>query len=550
MDIPRFRKTVISLLALLCPALAAVAQPYQAVLFFRDKVGSPASLSSPLTFLSQRSLDRRAKFGIAVAQRDLPLSDGYVAQLDSAGIQVIKKSRWLNAVSVIGDSAAVLAAAQLPFVASEMQIARRYPSLYLEESCSDNTAAVTEDFGPGANQAHMLGIDSMHAAGYTGRGVLVAVMDAGYAGVDRHAAFRALQDSGRMADSYDYVYGNGASVYDYFWHGGGALSCIGGYYPGNFIGGAYQADYALYVTEDIRSELPIETFNWVVAAERADSLGADLISTSLGYFSFDKAWLSLTHDQLDGYTSLITQGVNIASQNGIVCVTSAGNEGQNSAWGGKISAPADATLGITVGAVFADSTIAPFSSRGFTNRPFNKPDVVAQGVNCIVYSNIDPLGVLSVSGTSFSCPLTSGLIAGMMQQYPNLTPAQWQTALHATGSRSGSPDTSYGYGLPNYGRLTRFINTFLSVKERGYAFGIYPNPQHSGQPLHFSLDTGSRIISIDIVDMLGKAIPLIETESWFPGMHAAHLPSLASGPYTIRIFTPGGVQRSRLIIQP
>lgn len=552
MDLSRLRKTLGLALALVVSASAVYAQSYETLVFFRDKVGSPYTVAQADLFLSPRSIARRAKFGISVTERDLPVSATYLSQLRAAGLTLGYTSKWLNAVSVIGDSATVVNALNLPFIVARQQIARRdaapKPSRYSPHPNGIAATEVNNNYGIGLSQVKMLGIDSMHQAGYTGKGVLVGVLDAGYQGVDRHAAFTRLADSGRLADSRDFIGTRGSDVYAYHWHGGGALSCVGGYFPGFFIGGAYQASFALYVTEDVTQERPVEPFYWVVGAERADSLGVDIINTSLGYSTFDKTILNYTFADLDGQTTISTRGVNAATDAGILCVTSAGNEGQNFNWKGKISAPADAAKGLTVGALLPDSTIAPFSSRGFPGRQI-KPDVVAQGVNCLLYSPNDPQGLINGSGTSFSAPQTAGLIAGMMQQFPNVSPARWIEALHRTSTRSNSPDTAFGYGIPNYGRLARYLSNVTGIPTSGKSLILFPNPQIRGAEVSFLLDTNEQVTRLSVVNYLGQEVGFVDSPKRVGTKIVLDTRKLAAGTYTVRATTSSGTHAGRLVVR-
>ncbi len=552
MDLAQVWQTLICLL--LASVATAQTQPYRLMVRLPDKAGTSFTVQQPQAFLSARSLARRAKFSIPIRERDLPVSAVYLQQLSGLGLSVEKSSKWLNAVVVAGDSAFIAQKlTQLSWggTAPKVQVSRALgPSKHVE--LCDNTAGTSTslNYGIGTSQARMLGIDSMHARGFTGRGVMVAVMDAGFQIVDRHIAFRHMIDSGRLADTRDYVFGQGNSVFGVHWHGGAAYGCIGGYMPGSFIGGAYQADYAFYITEDIRSEAPIEMFNWVVAAERADSLGVDLINTSLGYYTFDKPWLNFSPEQMTGQVSFLADALDYATETGIVCVTSAGNEGGNPTWGGKITTPADARLGIAVGAVGPDSALVNFSGRGLGRSNNIKPDVVAQGIRVALYDWNNPAGAGGGgAGTSFSAPLVSGLLAGMMQQFPNVKPSQWLEALRATSNNAARPDTLLGYGIPNYGRLARYLsrltdtNAPVTLQAR-----VYPNPALVGQPTVIQMAAGFKIQQIVLTDVLGRVVGTYGPATGQPSMASLQLGTLPAGSYGYQIITPQGAVRGRLVV--
>jgi serine protease AprX len=529
-----------------------LAQEVEVLVYFKDKDGSAYGVEDAPRFLSARSRQRRQKFGIPVITRDLPVSAFYISQLRDAGLSVGKPSKWLNAVVVKGDSARLASMLNSPSIRAKEQLTKytsAFPVIRRQGVPSALASIVTENnYGIGTNQAHMLGIDSMHASGLTGKGVVVAVMDAGFQGVERHLGFAHLRDSSRIRDTYNFLAEGGPDVYGYHWHGGGALTCIGGNYQSFFVGGAYDADYALYISEDVTKERPIEMYNWVLAAERADSLGADLINTSLGYSVFDKAWQNLSLDEIDGSSSIITQGVQIAASVGMLCVTSAGNEGSNPFWRGKISAPADAPDGVTVGALLPDSNLASFSSRGIAGKPYIKPDVVAQGVGCVIYHPTDPTAVNFVSGTSFSAPLVAGLIAGLMERYPNKKPTEWIEALHATGSRASTPDTTYGYGIPNYQRLDAYLGKKV-LNFQGKAFLIFPNPQVRGAGIQVLVNQAFTPRLIEVVNMLGQVVREVNLLPDSGNTIGISSIGLLEGAYVVRLRDARGTHVSRLVLQ-
>jgi subtilisin family serine protease len=547
MDFYKVWKFIIYLLLTGSAPLAA--QEVQTLVYFKDKVGTPFTTDQANRFLGPRSLARRAKFGIALNEKDLPVSAVYMQQLRDAGLIVGKPSKWLNAVPILGDPAIVDSALNFSFVLKKDYLTfNAKKTVGCQEDIAQATASINieNNYGNGSRQAHMIGIDSMHKHGWTGKGVLIAVADAGFTNVNRHQGFTHLRLNNGIADTYNFLDAGNQDVYGYHWHGGGALSCVGGFYEGQFVGGAYNADYALYITEDVRSERPIEAYNWVLGAERADSLGVDLINTSLGYSTFDKAGLNYKLEDLDGRTTIITQAVNIAAEVGILCINSAGNEGLNPLWNGRITAPADALKGLTVGAVMPDSAIAAFSSRGFANVGNMKPDVVAQGTECIFYSDRDPSGTFTGAGTSFSAPLVAGLIGGMMEKYPNVTPAQWIEALHKTSTKSTRPDTSYGYGIPNYGRIDAYLSNHANTFQN--QFLIYPNPQRLGGSISVDLVVTSRIQKIEIVNAIGQQMRAWDSFVKESPTYTLSLDGLGRGPYIVRVYHNRGISNSRIVI--
>jgi hypothetical protein len=288
----------------------------------------------------------------------------------------------------------------------------------------------------------------MHRQGFKGKGMLVAVFDAGFENLPQLDAMRHLFVNGRILDTYNfvedngYVYGKGGD------HGTKVLSTMAAYDPGKIIGTAPEASYLLYRTEDASSEYRIEEFNWLLAAERADSAGADVINSSLGYNNFDDKSMSYTYEQMDGNTAYVTQAADMAAAVGMLVVTSAGNEGRGK-WK-YITAPADADSVLTVGAVDSKGSYAEFSSKGNTPDGRTKPDVVAKGAATTVVS---PGNRVTVSnGTSFSSPLMAGFATSLWQAYPKLNNMEVIDILRRSGSQAQKPDSLLGYGIPDYER--------------------------------------------------------------------------------------------------
>lgn len=474
------------------------AQVTERVVYFKDKNGTAFSASRPLEFLTQKSIDRRTKQGISITEQDLPVNSNYLTQISNLGATVPYAIKWFNAAIVIADEATFVKIANLPFVdkinkmaihSDPNRIARVSATCEIqntdieEEICQEieiNKITDIKDtkdnfnYGNSLAQIQMLGVDKMHEQGYLGQGIHIAVLDGGFFNANTLSAFAHAD----IPFVYDVV-GNGKNVYQASSHGTKVLSTMLSKVDGQMIGTAPEATYYLFRTEDVNREMPIEEAFWVVGAEKADSLGVDIIQTSLGYYDFDNATYNYTQANLDGKTALISKAAEVATQKGIVVITSAGNEG-NDAWK-KISFPADAPSVLAVGAVDKNEIIGDFSSLGNTADGRIKPDIMAMGVGTTLWSEQNRL--TSGNGTSYAAPLLAGLVAGFMQKNPNLTQKQVLFAMRRAGDNYFSPNEQYGYGIPTFERLNK-IDLILGQDNEDLAnkdaqIRIFPNPVES-----------------------------------------------------------------------
>ncbi|PKK82450.1 MAG: hypothetical protein CVT49_13500 [candidate division Zixibacteria bacterium HGW-Zixibacteria-1] len=427
--------------------------------FFTDKeVFDQASLKKSTAEARDRFTDRavarramRAPDGDRYDFYDVPVSENYIDALKSAGLEIKRISRWLNAVSAYGDRQTINEISQFPFVAEIREVARGVrqpePEVIPEEGNlvpgtkeipADIPDSVVGWYGASFVQLNLVNVPAMHQLGYTGAGILIAIFDTGFK--LSHPAFDQLN----LIDQYDFINDDG-NVTDslpeayQLSHGTAVLSVIGGRADSVMIGSAYDADYLLAKTEITSTEDTVEEDNWVAAAEWADSLGADVISSSVAYFDW------YTYSDLDGQTAKITIAAEVASSRGITVVNSAGNERNGSFF--WITPPADGPSVIAVGAVSSAGIITSFSSSGPTYDGRIKPDVVAMGseVYRALYTNDDYAG--GASGTSYAAPITGGAVALLLQAHPDWTPADVKQALLESADRYENPDTLYGYGL-------------------------------------------------------------------------------------------------------
>jgi len=486
------------------------------LIYFKDKANSPYTTAQPQAYLSARAIERRAKQGIAVLPRDLPVNPSYVAQVKAvAGVQVWYTSRWFNAAVVSCDETLLATLNALPFVRSSqvLNLAEASSGIVKTEpeeslaATTATTAAVPADYGNAYTQANMIGAVRMHDAGFRGEGIQIAVFDGGFPGVNTATPFAPLFTENRIASTFNFVEKT-TSVYTRNNHGTNTLSTMAANQTGLFIGTAPKATYRLFITEDTDTESPVEEANWLLAAEYADSAGVDVISSSLGYTTFDNTALSHTYADMNGRTTIVTRAATLAARVGMLVVNSAGNDGA-SAWR-YIGAPADADSIISAGSVTAAMVRSSFSSFGPTADGRIKPDLAALGTSAAV---ISPTGASTrSSGTSFSCPILAGMVAGFWQANPKLTAQQVIYYLKRSGTQAAAPDNSLGYGIPDFVKAYNLANPNMPLATTARAsaqpqLAVYPNPS-AGEALSLVLPTElqGRPLQVRIYDVRGALV--------------------------------------------
>jgi subtilisin family serine protease len=434
---------------------ARPAAVHKAWVYFRDKgaaAGAPA--------LSDRARARRALRGDTGirAERDAPLDGLYVAAVEARVRRLRNVVRWLNAVSVEARAQDLEAVAALPFV-TRVDLVRGYrrrpgDEETLRTRASDLPALAAPepvghalDYGASLSQLEQLGVPDVHDLGLHGEGVVIAVLDAGFSNLAHESLAPARILARRDFVNGDEDVGDGADRGEGS-HGTETLSVLGGFRPGQLIGPAFGADFILAKTEDTESETPVEEDNWAAAAEWVEALGADVVSTSLGYLRFDAPYSSYTAADMDGATTITTLAAAELAARGVVVVASAGNAGFSPVEN-TLGAPADGRRVLAAGAVDWLGDRAPFSSVGPTADGRIKPDVAARGVLVKVASPASATDYVFVNGTSFSCPLVAGAVALVLQAHPSYTVGRVRTVLRATASQAAAPDNLLGYGIVN-----------------------------------------------------------------------------------------------------
>ena len=464
----------------------------------KDKEGSLYSLDNPAEFLSQRAIDRRLRYQIPIMENDLPVSQVYLDSLHHHDINILYSSKWMNAVVVeTTDSNMADLLSSYSFVTG---IELLYWTPRLKSASNKFMETFSDEPLPSDHQVEMLNGHKLHEQGYQGEDMIIAVIDAGFYNADSLAGFYSLWQNGQILGTRNFVDPSA----DFFWsingsHGTNVLSIMGGYQPGEFGGAAMQASYWLIQTEDERSEFRIEEANWLAGAELADSAGADVINSSLGYSDgFTDSTQNYNYSDMDGKTTLVTRAATLAASKGILVVTSAGNSGNTGDPWQYIVAPSDGDSILGVAAVDADGDRAYFSSRGPSSEGRIKPDVAAQGLaTVLIRSN----GLVSTgNGTSFSSPVMAGLATCLWQKHRDMTNYEIIKNIRRTASQYHSPDSLIGYGIPDL-ELADLL--FTSSKPTADRIHVFPNPATQYINLWFP-DTDEAGNYYEIIDITGR----------------------------------------------
>jgi subtilisin family serine protease len=511
------KKFTFLIIALLFGAISySQVAPDKYYIQFTDKSNSPYSINNPEEFLTQRAIDRRAKYNIDITEQDLPVNQSYIDGVAATGADLLFSTKWMNGITIYTTSSSVIQdILSLPYVESSTKLLdRENPGKkeyllsegtgehYSPENLKSTNSEFSMGYGAASNQIEQLNGVLLHDEGFKGEGMVIAVLDGGFEAVDTHPLFDSLWNNNRILGTKDFVH-PGGSVFNESGHGRMVLSCMGADKDGLMIGTAPKASYWLLRSEYVVTENVLEEYNWVCAAEFADSVGADVINSSLGYVDFDNADWNHSHDDLNGSTAVVTIGADIAVNKGIMVVNSAGNDGSNS-WFPWVGAPADGFNVFTIGAVTADGFRAGFSSIGPTGDNRIKPLVMSQGQGAALADGDD--GVTYNNGTSFSSPIMAGMTACLMQAYPNKTPLEIQESLKQSGDHSSSPDNDYGWGIPDFMAAYSILTTVeLGDNNKSDLAYVYPNPFTKDFTLRLDLDKPQNV-KLSLMDVNGRLI--------------------------------------------
>ncbi|MFN2396425.1 MAG: S8 family serine peptidase [Bacteroidales bacterium] len=552
------QKLFLSLIILLFSLFLKGNNPVMVWVEFKDKQHSPYSLTRPHEFLSTRAIERRQKQNIPFDHFDLPVSPLYIETLAAdTSITVFYTSRWLNgALLKISNNDFLQNLDEIDFILSWQDVKPVPTSPEKSENFGSNGSQQHQwymslheeafdkfpyslnhyysgypEYGSSEDQISLVNGQALHWPGYWGEGKIVAVFDSGFRSVDTLEAFSYLWNNNKILGFRDFVE-PGSNIFDTHTHGTYVLSVMGGYLSGNLSGSALGASYWLLRTEDVSSEFRIEEYNWLAGAEFADSVGADIINSSLGYTRFDNTIQDYFYDDLDGQTTIVARAANKAFSKGLLVVNSAGNYGSQS-WM-YVGSPADAHGALAVGGTNSVGTRVAFSSLGPTADGRVKPDIMAQAQGVAVANIMGSVG--QANGTSFSSPLIAGMAACLWQKYPAANNEEIRNAIIRSADRYLLPDTIYGFGIPDFGKAIDILDGKFEGTRMAY---LISNPLLPNSAVRFYAEENEEFISIDLINSNGQKIWTITDLNVFYGINEvrpfANINTLNSGIYIIRI---------------
>ncbi len=544
----------------------------------KDKKNSQYNITKPSDFLSDKSIKRRLTHKINLDEIDLPVNPLYLDSIRKTGVRVLNNSRWFNYVTIDTiniDSAILKKIKEFSFVSYIETIAKipvtnksstiklipeKKFNLELNNLYSSNNiyrgnyrtmqsnTFISDDFykyGNSYEQVNMIACNYLHNLGYKGKGLSIAVLDGGFIGVDKLPVFDSLRINNRIKGTKDFVF-PGGSVYTAANHGMYVLSILAGNIPAIYLGTAPDADFWLLRTEDVKSENIIEEDNWVSAAEFADSVGVDLINSSLGYTRFDDASKNHIYQDLNGKTARISKAATMAAKKGILVVSSAGNEGADASWV-HISVPADADSILAVGAVNNEGKYAAFSSQGpaYDNRI--KPDVAALGLGSAFATNTGDISF--GNGTSFSAPVIAGMAACLWQTKPDVSNMKIIDVIKKSSNHYNIPDAYTGYGIPNAAAAYNILNGKSLYHESLKSIIVSPNPfSNKVSIIIISPDTND--VNLELFDVTGKKVYSkgnIKKNNEYKYLLIDNVEELPNGIYLLIIYANGKISSGKLM---
>lgn len=465
------------------------AQNSRYIIELTNKQGSIYTVTNAFSYLSAESIQRKKKFNISIDSTDFPVTPAYLDSIKLSGsVEILNTSKWLNQVLIkTTDQAALTKIRKFAFVKNQYAIAKKLNGGTKEQGLQGEISNLSSleansnlanllNYGNSGSQIYLHEGEYLHNKGWQGNGIKIAVLDAGFAKYQNISAFDSLRNGNKILGTWDFVEKNN-SVNEDDIHGMWCLSILGANIPGSYIGSAPKASYYLYRTEDVASEFPVEEQNWAAAAERADSLGVDIITSSLGYSEFDDPTFNYTYADMNGKKTIVSRAATFASQKGMIVTNSAGNEGARK-WK-FIIAPADVAEVLSVGAVNANKQVPSFSSYGPTVDGRVKPDVSSVGWNTFLINLNGTVG--QGNGTSFSNPNLAGLIACLWQAFPEFNNKEIINAVKKSADHYDAPDNRTGYGIPNMRLAFSILEKERKIREaklilKSSLIKAFPNP--------------------------------------------------------------------------
>ncbi|RZS97080.1 S8 family serine peptidase [Cecembia calidifontis] len=541
-------KTLLIVLFFLFFGFSANAQNRYAI-HYRYKPQEMFSLDNPAGYLTISSIERRLRQRITLDSLDLPVSEKYIKSIIPLVDQVLYHSKWLNASVVIANEENLEKIQSLDFVSSVEFVARGFvpegrqlqavnarSGMKANKKKNASTAEAPFDFQNG-----LLGIQEMHELGYTGKGITIAIFDAGFPGVDQIPAFSHLFENNQIIGTRDFVHVWNKNVFSKNQHGTNVLSLMASNDPDLLVAGAPDAHYILCITEEVPTEFRIEEYNWIKAAEYADSLGVDIINSSLGYWDFDDPGMDYSLEDMDGETAVISKGATIAANKGILVVTSAGNYGNRGER--SITAPSDAKGILSVGATNMGMDRASFSSQGPTADGRIKPEVSTFGEQVWLIRSTGNLG--RSSGTSFSAPQIAAFAAGLWQARPEWTKEKLIEEILKSSSQAEDPDNWLGYGIPNFAKAYYGpVLGGITVEEQEWK--IYPNPLKGSELfIQFGNSEQGEFALLDLKGRVMKQASLSRGSLRDP--FEVEIPELPSGIYIVEVQSGSDIKRTKLM---
>ena len=521
-------KKILFFCAFVC-ILIVNAQTELVFVYFKDKPNKTNFYNKPTSELSQKSLNRRTNLGIALNDQDAPIESTYIQNIKDLGFAVTDYSKWLNGVAVEANAAQVAdlriksyVKAVESFVVHNSAVTKKNYARSDKFDLFNKSTITNFDYGNGAAQIDQVNLRAVHVAGYTGVGVTIAIIDTGFPSVDTSSVYARIRNNNQIKGGYNFVQKN-SDIYNTALndHGSYCLGVIAAYVINNFVGSAPDADFYLYASENAAVEIPQEQLYWIEAAEEADRKGVDIISTSLGYNEFDDSRYNLLYSDMDGKTSFIARGAEIATNKGILVVAANGNEAVKP-WH-YVLTPADNGKVFSIGAADVNGNSSSFSSFGPNANGEIKPDASTRGTNTYLGVNNS---VTFASGTSFATPLAAGGIACLLQADPKEDREMLKDLLRHNASLFPNSDAQKGFGILNFGNA---LIKILSKKAGTVSnhLKIYPNPVKD----ILTFQTSEELISIELFDSLGRKLQNLEIST------NINLANLTPGIYYLKVRT-------------